>query len=115
MAVNHADGTMFVSIVMYPIVAGKAALSQGLGWLMLPFFPFSICVGVVVIYLGRKLIYGILDPCFKRLEPMKVWAQQILGMPLFILYFVLPYAIICTGLYITWIGSVWLAQKIAQI
>ncbi|MCP4258910.1 MAG: hypothetical protein GY774_15615 [Planctomycetes bacterium] len=115
MAVNHADGTMFVSIVLYPIVAGKAALSQGLEWLMLLFIPLSLGIGIVVIYLGRKMIYGMLGSCLKRREPMKAWIQQILEIPRMLLYIALPFVIIGIGLYVTWVGSVWLAQRIAQM
>ena len=115
MAVNYADGFMFASIVMYPIIAGKAALSQGFSWLMLLFLPLSICIGIVVIYLGRKLTYGILGPCVKRIERMTVWIQYILGTPLLLLYFVLPLAITGAGLYCTWIGSMWLVQNIIQM
>jgi hypothetical protein len=56
MAVNHADGTMFVSIVFYPIAAAITAAHAGAGWFTVLFIPASLAVGVAVIYAGRKII-----------------------------------------------------------
>lgn len=111
MAVNHADGTMFVSVIFYPIAATKAALSAGAGWWALLFIPAGLAVGVAIAYLGRKLIYAIMRPVMESgLERSKSWVQWILDAPLFLLYIILPYAIVGAGVWSTWLGSIWLVR-----
>ncbi len=60
--VNHVDGTMFVSPIIYPIAATMAAASAGAGWFALLFIPAGLAVGVVIAYVGRKLIYAMMRP-----------------------------------------------------
>ena len=112
MAVNHADGMMFASVVFYPIVATKAALSADAGWIAAFFIPAGLAVGVGVTYVGRKIIYSMMECGLKRTEAFKGWVQQIVGMPMLLLYLILPLAIPGAGIYGTWLGSVWLVRRI---
>jgi hypothetical protein len=100
MAVNHADGTMFVSVIFYPIAATKAALSVGAGWWALLFIPTGLAVGVAIAYVGRKLIYVMMRPVMesRRLKRSKGWVQWIVGGPVVLLYIMLPYAIVGAGI-----------------
>ena len=113
MPVNHADGTMFTSIVFYPIVAGKAAMSEHAGWLTIAFVIASLPAGFAVIMLGRKLLYSTLDPCIRALpDERHKWLQWVVGGPLFLAYIVLPFAITGAGLCAVWFGTTWLVRHL---
>ena len=111
MAVNHADGTMFVSIVFYPIAAAITAAHAGAGWFTVLFKPASLAVGVAVIYAGRKIIYSMMDFGMSRVSKApKGWLQQVVAAPMMLLYIILPYAIVWAGVSATWFGSIWLVK-----
>ena len=113
MAVNHADGTLFVSIVFYPIAAGKAAISAQAGWFTILFVAASIPVGFAVISAGRKLIYWMMDLALGRdSEKHSKWFQNIIGVPVFLAYFLLPLAITGAGIWGTWLGTIWLVKHV---
>ena len=109
MAINHADGTMFVSIVFYPAVAGKAAVSAGAGWFAVLFVIGGIAIGAAVIWLGRILIYAVMD-----LVPdsdLVGWKEWVFGVPLSGFWMLAPLAITAAGLGATWLGTTWLASR----
>jgi hypothetical protein len=113
MAINYADGTMFTSIVFYPIAAGLGARSAGAGWFTPLFIVAGVAFGVVVIYVGRKIIYGILEFGMRRTSSISPGRfQQIAVSPLVILYVVLPFVFIGGGIFGTWLGSIWLVRHI---
>ena len=91
MAVNHVDGTMFASVIFYPVAAAIGAGQANVGWLAVFFIPAGLAFGVGVIYVGRKLIYSIIGfgmVCMAKLP--EGWLQQVVGLPFFLLYFTLP-------------------------
>ncbi len=107
MAVNYVDGTMFVSVIFYPIAATKAATLAGAGWFAILFVPAGLAVGVGITYVGRKLIYGVMRLHREsRLLERFAWLQWILAPPCFCLYFLLPIAIVCAGVWGTCMGSI---------
>jgi hypothetical protein len=111
MAVNHVDGTMFASVVFYPIVATKAAVSAGAGWFAVLFIPGGLVVGAAIAYIGRKLIYAMMRPVVQRgLDRCSAWVEWIVGYPLLLLYMILPFAIVVAGVWTTWFGSIWLVR-----
>jgi hypothetical protein len=113
MAVNHADGTMFTSIVFYPIAAGIGARSAGAGWFTPLFVVAGIAVGIGIIYVGRKFIYAVLDFGMSRTSRLSPsWLQQVAAAPLLILYFLLPFVIIGGGVFGLWRGSSWLVTHV---
>ena len=55
MAVNHADGTMFVAVPVYPIAAGIGAARAGAGWLTPLFIVAGLAVGLCITVVGGGL------------------------------------------------------------
>ena len=111
MAVNHTDSTMFTSIVFYPITAGIGAGSAGAGWFTPLFIVEGIAFGVVIIYVGRKFIYRVLDCGMRRTSTISTsWLQQVAAAPLLLLHFILPFAFVGGGIFGTWRGSIWLVR-----
>jgi hypothetical protein len=111
MAVNHADGTMFVSVLFYPIAAAIAAAHSGAGWFTVLFIPAGLAIGIGVCYMGRKLIYSLVGFGLSRTsKTSKSWIQQVAFAPFFVLYMILPYAIGWAGISGTWFGSIWLVK-----
>jgi hypothetical protein len=93
MAVNHADGTMFVSVLFYPIAAGLAATSARAGWFTILFVAAGVPVGVAIAFLGRQLIYLLMGFFLRRFPPetTSTWVSWVVGGPLFLAYIILPY------------------------
>ena len=113
MAVNLVDGTMFVSIVFYPIAAGVGAAHAGAGWFTVLFIPVGLAAGLGINHVGRGLVYLITGfglSCTSKLP--KGWIQDVFFAPFGLLYIILPYAIIWAGVVGIWSGSVWLARYI---
>jgi hypothetical protein len=110
MAVNHIDGTMFVSVLFYPIAAGLGAARAGAGLFTVFFIPVGLAVGIGVTYVGRKLIYLLMDFFLSRFSNSRSWIQWVVGGPLLILYVILPYVIVWMGIYGTWAASGWLVR-----
>jgi hypothetical protein len=111
MPVNYADGTMFSSMVSYPIVAANAAISAHAGWFTIGLVAASLPVGFAMIVTGRKLLYAILDPCVRILpDERHKWLQWIVGGPLLLTYIFLPLAFTASGLCSLWFGTAWLVQ-----
>ena len=102
---------MFTSIVFYPIAAGIGARSAGAGWFTPLFVVAGFAVGIGVIYVGRKLIYSVMNFGMSRSSRISSsWLQQVATAPLLLLYFVLPFAFIGGGIFGTWRGSIWLVR-----
>lgn len=114
MAVNHADGTLFFSVMFYPIAAGKAAIGAQAGWFTILFVAVSIPFGIAINAGGRKLIYFGMNMIL-GMEPEKrsMWFQWLIGGPALLVYFVLPYAIVGAGVYATWLSTVWLVRHLS--
>jgi hypothetical protein len=113
MAVNHADGTMFVSVVFFPIAAAVAASRAGAGWFTILFVPAGLAVGIGVIYVGRKFVYAITGFALSRVENLPdTWIQQVAIAPFFLSYLILPYAIVWAGVFGTWVASIWLVKHL---
>lgn len=113
MAVNHADGTMFVSIVFYPIAAGLAATAARAGWFSFIFVIASVPFGALVIYLGRKFIYWMTENVLKRVpEDISTLASWFVVGPFFLAYLILPFAFIGAGVFGTWFGTIWVVKHI---
>ena len=113
MPVNHADGTLFFSVILYPFAAGKAAIEAQAGWFTILFVAVSIPFGIAVNFAGRKLIYWGMDVLLGK-EPDKrsKWLQWLVGGPALLAYFVLPYAIVGAGIYATWFGTIWVVRHV---
>lgn len=114
MAVNHADGTMFVSILFYPIAAGLGATAAGAGWLTFVFVAASVPIGVCVIVIGRKMIYAMMGFFLRRFPPeaTSTWVSWVVGGPILLAYVLLPFALIGVGLVATFTGTQWIARHI---
>ena len=113
MPVNHADGTLFCSIVLYPFAAGKAALSAHAGWWSAIFILASLPIGCAVIYTGRKFIYWMCDLVLgDSSQPRASWYQVVVVAPASVAYFILPHAFNAAGLCSVYFGSIWLIQRL---
>lgn len=114
MAVNHADGILFVSVMFYPFAAGKAAIDVQAGWFTILFVAVSIPFGIAINAGGRELIYfGLNIILGKEPEKRSKWFQWLFGGPAFLIYFVLPYAVVGAGVYATWLSTVWLVRHLS--
>jgi hypothetical protein len=113
MPVNHADFTLYPSIVLYPIAAGKAAIDAHAGWLMILLVLASLPAGAAAIYLSRKLIYcGMGLVLGDTPDQRGKWFQWLVGAPALLIYFVLPYALTAGGLCAVWFGTRWLVPHL---
>ena len=61
MAVNHADGMLFGSIFMYPIVGACAAFCAGARWMTPLFFVAGLAFGVVLVIASRFVLYSVME------------------------------------------------------
>jgi hypothetical protein len=113
MAVNHADGTLFVSIVFYPIAAAAGAAHAGAGWFSILFIPAGLALGAGIIAVGRPLVYAITGFGLSRGSKIpKGWLQQIFFAPFFLLYMILPLVIVWGSVAGIWFGSIWITRHI---
>ena len=113
MPVNHADGTLLFSIMLYPFAAGKAAIEAHAGWFSILFVAVSIPFGIAVNFTGRKLVYSATEALLGR-EPdnRSKWIQSLVAVPAFFTYVLLPYAIVGGGVWATWFGTIWLTKHL---
>ncbi|MCO8120439.1 hypothetical protein NHH03_01725 [Stieleria sp. TO1_6] len=114
MAVNHADGMLFGSVVMYPIAAGNAAFTAGARWMTLPFFAGGLVVGISLVIASRFVLYSVLGRVVTpgMMEDKNGWQAWIIAVPLMLFYLAYPIAITCAGIYMTYNGSQWAAQAL---
>src|SRR5690242_20340773 len=114
MPVNYADGMFFGSVLLYPVVAARGAVSNGHAWAAVLVAPVGLALGLVVTHFGRQLLYLGMGPVLKYGETRNRWIQAVLGLPLFGLYVVLPMVIVGAGLYATNWSSSWLVRHLFQ-
>ena len=113
MAVNHADGTMFSSIIICPIAAGVGAAHAGAGWLTVFFIPVGLVAGVGIFRFCRKPVYSIAGFGMSLASKMpKSWIQQVVSLPFFLIYMILPLAIVGGAAFGIWAGSIWVVQHV---
>ncbi|HTH49315.1 MAG TPA: hypothetical protein VMB21_17495 [Candidatus Limnocylindria bacterium] len=112
MPVNYADGTFFVSVLAYPVVAAHGAVSRGHPWAAVLVAPVGLALGLVITHFGRQLLYLGMGAVLKFGEARKRWVQNALGLPLLGLYLALPMVIIGAGLYATHWGSGWVVRHL---
>lgn len=113
MAVNHADGMIFTSVIFCPIAAAVGAAHAGAGWLTILFIPVGLAAGVGIIYVGGKLVYAITGFGLSRASKMpQSWIQQVFFAPFFLLYMILPLAILWAGVFGIWAGSIWVVRHV---
>ena len=113
MAVNHADGTMFTSMVFCPIAAGVGAAHAGAGWFTVFFIPVGLAVGVGIFRFCRQPVYAITGFGMSFASKMsKGWIQQVVSLPFFLLYMILPLAIVWGAVFGIWAGSIWLVRHV---
>ena len=112
MAVNHADGTLFASVLMYPIAAAYAAFVAGARWTTPLFSLAGLATGVLVVIASRFVLYSAMGRVLKSkmMQDENGWAAWIVGGPLMLAYLAFPVAITCAGLYLTYHASVWAAD-----
>jgi hypothetical protein len=113
MAVNHADGMTLTSVIFCPIAAGVGAAHAGAGWLTLFFIPVGFAVGVGIFLVGRVPVYAIVDFGMSRASKLpKVWIQQVVALPFFLVYMILPLVIVWGGAFGVFFGSIWLVRHV---
>lgn len=96
MAVNYADGIMFVSVLFYPIAAGKGAIQAGGGFLSTCILTvFGAVIGIGTILIGRSFVYLIVGSGLRCAEKIRSEAlKQVFFAPFFVFYLAVPPAII---------------------
>jgi hypothetical protein len=113
MAVNHADGTLIFSVVLYPVAAAIGAVHGGAGAWTILFVPAGLAVGIGILYVGRRAVYSITGFGFKQSATIsRSWIRGIFSVPFFLLYMILPAAIACAGIVGVGAGSEWLAGRL---
>ena len=113
MAVNHADGTILTSVFFCPIAAYLGAARAGAGWLTCLFVVAGFAVGVGIFRFGRAPVYAITRFGMDRATKMpRGWLQQVVTVPFFLLYMILPYAIVWGGAFGVFVGSFWLVRQL---
>lgn len=113
MAINHADGMMFVAVPFYPIAAALGAAHAGAGWRTALFVPAGLALGLGLTYVGRRLVYSVTGFGLSRSSRIpQHWLQTALVAPFFVLYLFLPLAIAWGGVFGVWRGSMWLVRYI---
>jgi hypothetical protein len=110
MAVNHADGILIFSVVLYPVAGAIGAVHGGAGAWTILFVPAGLAVGIGIVYVGRRAVYSITGFGLKRGAAIsRNWLRWIFSVPFFLLYMILPPAIACAGIVGVGAGSEWLA------
>lgn len=113
MPVNHADGTLFGSILFYPVVAVVGAWQAGARWLVVLFLPLGMLIGMPFIWLGRRLIYFFMGRALRMGEKISPpWLQGIIFTPFFLFYIIAPYLVVFAGLWLTWSLSTWIVRHV---
>lgn len=104
---------MLTAVFFCPIAAGLGAARGGAHWLALVFIPIGLAVGVGIFLYARKPVYlitGLGLNCTSKMR--KGWSQQLVMLPFFIVYMVLPLAIVWGGAFGVFIGSAWLVRHV---
>ena len=109
MAVNHADGTLFASILMYPATAAYASIHNGGRWVT-PFLVIaSIGIGIAIITSARFVLYSLMERVIKSklMANEDGWPALILGPPMMLIYLAFPIVVTSLGLFLTYAGCLW--------
>jgi hypothetical protein len=109
MAVNHADGTLFASLLMYPAAAAYASIHNGGRWVT-PFLVItSIGIGIAIITSARFVLYSLMERVIKSklMANEDGWPALILGPPMMLIYLAFPIVVTSLGLFLTYAGCVW--------
>jgi hypothetical protein len=109
MAVNHADGTLFASILMYPAAAAYASIHNGGRWVT-PFLVItSIGIGIAIITSARFVLYSLMERVIKSklMANEDGWPALILGPLMMLIYLAFPIVVTSLGLFLTYAGCVW--------
>jgi hypothetical protein len=113
MAINHADGMTFTSVIFCPIAAGAGAAHAGAGWFTVLFIPVGFAIGVGLFRYARAPVYAITGFGLSRTSKMsRRWVQQVVMLPFFLVYMILPIAIVWGGVLGTYFGSLWLVRHL---
>lgn len=114
MAVNHADGMFFASVVLYPIAAGSAAFSAGARWTTPLFAVVGLAIGVMAVLVSRFALYSLMGRvCKLRMtQDENGWPAWIIGGPLMLGYFVYPIAVTGIGIFFVLHVSVLVARAL---
>lgn len=115
MAVNHADGTLFASILMYPATAAYASINNGGRWVTPLLVVASIGIGIAIITSARFVLYSLMERGIKSklMANENGWPALILGPPIMLVYLAFPIVVTCLGLFITYAGCVWATKVTA--
>lgn len=114
MAVNHADGMRFASVVLYPIAAGYGAFGAGARWTTPLFVVAGLAIGVLTVLVSRFVLYSLMGRVLssRMMQDENGWPAWIIGAPLMLVYFVYPIAIAYLGIYFAWRGSILVARAL---
>ncbi len=114
MAVNHADGMLFASVVLYPVAAGYGAFGAGARWTTPLFVVAGLAIGVLTVLVSRFVLYSLMGRVFnlRMMQDENGWPAWIIGGPLMLVYFVYPMAIAYLGIYFAWRGSILVARAL---
>lgn len=127
MAVNHADGTLFISILFYPCAATWAAVHVGAGWWSPVFFLVACPLGYYYVMWSRGAFYWTLDRIVRITSgrsmddfavdesPPGFWMSWIVGPPLMVFYLLGPWVIVFCGIVATGIATVWIVALANRI
>ena len=113
MAINHADGQLFLSVPFYAIAAGVGAIHGGAGWFTVLFIPVGLALGIGACRIGRAVVYSVTGFGLSRSAKIRNRGiQTVLFFPFFVLYMILPVAIAWGGVAGAWAGSSWIARHL---
>lgn len=113
MAVNHADGFIFTSVIFCPIAAGVGAAHAGAGLLTLIFIPAGFAVGYGIFRFGRAPVYAITGFGMSRVSKLpRGWIQWVVTLPFFLVYMFLPMVIVWSAAFGVFFGSNWLVRHL---
>ena len=112
MPVNHADGTLFASVILCPIASTAAAVHAGANWLAVYFMPLGLGVGILIAYWGRIIVYSILTGGLRKSSKETKLRQWLIGFPIMTLYIILPLVIAWGGIAGIWFGTIWLVTHL---
>ena len=112
MAINHADGMIFTSVIFCPIAAGAGAAHAGAGWLTVFFIPIGLAVGIGIFRFGRAPVYAITGFGMNRASKLPRCFQPVIALPFLLVYIILPLVIVWGAVFGVWAGSIWLVRHL---
>lgn len=104
---------MLTSVIFCPIAAGVGAAHADAGWLTVIFIPVGLAIGVGIFLFCRKPVYSITGFGMRFASKMpKSWIQQVVSVPFFLLYMILPLMMVWGAVFGVWAGSIWLVRHV---